>query len=188
MASAHDSDHDAIFGKNLRVYSSPTPPDFCALCAELNHWVVKLAASHPNLSDSAITWINEVADRAASALAHPEPMAPTDEELCKVLYQAICEFPPTNPDAVDLNADQYELELEIRKARAVLARYARPTIQPVPVSERPWEREGWCDAEGRCYGWDGNYWWMVGNPRAANETITHCLPYNALPTPEPTNT
>jgi hypothetical protein len=48
--------------------------DYRALCAELNHWVVELAASHPNLSDSAITWINEVADRAASALAQPEPV------------------------------------------------------------------------------------------------------------------
>lgn len=30
---------------------------------------------------------------------------------------------------------------------------------PVPVAERPWEREGWCDAEGRC-------WWgrIEGNP------------------------
>jgi hypothetical protein len=118
----------------------------------------------------------------------PEPVAPTDEELRKVLYQAICEFPPTNPDAVDLNADQYELELEIRKARAILTRYARPAIEPVPVSERPWEREGWCDAEGRCYGWDGDYWWMVGNPGAANETITHCLPHWALPVPAPANT
>jgi hypothetical protein len=68
-----------------------------------------------------------------------------------------------------------------------IAHFGRPTIQPVPVSERPWEREGWCDAEGRCYGWDGDYWWMVGNPGAANETITHCLPANALPTPDTTN-
>lgn len=28
---------------------------------------------------------------------------------------------------------------------------ARPAIQPVPVSERPWERPPWCDAEGRCW-------------------------------------
>jgi hypothetical protein len=66
----------------------------------------------------------------------------------------------------------------------VPARWGTPTIQPVPVSERPWEREGWCDAEGNCYGWDGDYWWMVGNPGAADETITHCLPHHALPTPE----
>jgi hypothetical protein len=39
-----------------------------ALCSELCHWVTELAASHPNLSDSAITWINEVIDRAAAAV------------------------------------------------------------------------------------------------------------------------
>jgi hypothetical protein len=65
-----------------------------------------------------------------------------------------------------------------------IARWGRPTLQPVAVSERPWERDGWCDAEGRCYGWDGDYWWMVSNPGAADETITHWLPANALPTPE----
>jgi hypothetical protein len=76
-----------------------------------------------------------------------------------------------------------EITDTIRKA----LEQARPTVEPVPVAERPWEREGWCDAEGRCYGWDGAYWWMVGNPGAANETITHCLPHHALPTPKTTN-
>ena len=42
MASAHDSDHDAIFSKDLRVYSSPTPSVFCALCAELEGLLIKL--------------------------------------------------------------------------------------------------------------------------------------------------
>ena len=27
-----------------------------------------------------------------------------------------------------------------------------PAIEPVPVSERPWEREGWCDAKGQADG------------------------------------
>jgi hypothetical protein len=35
--------------------------------------------------------------------------------------------------------------LKIRKA--VLA---APQV-PLPVSERPWEREGWCDEHGRCW-------------------------------------
>ena len=36
---------------------------------------------------------------------------------------------------------------------AVLSRWGRPAPapKPIPVSERPWEREGWCDAEGRCW-------------------------------------
>jgi hypothetical protein len=113
MASAHDSDHDAIFGKDLRVYSSPTPPDFCALCAELNHWVVELAASHPNLSDSAITWINEVADRAASALAQPEPEGVTDEEILASVRHFY-----GDQTAADMGAED-----DLRTARAVLARW-----------------------------------------------------------------
>jgi hypothetical protein len=76
----------------------------------------------------------------------------------------------------------------VEDARAALAQPEpeAPAIQPVPVSERLPRPED-CDAEGRCYGWDGNYWWMVGNPGAADETITHWLPANALPTPEATN-
>jgi hypothetical protein len=119
-------------------------------------------------------------------------VAPTDEELRKVLYQAICEFPPTNPDAVDLNADQYELELEIRKARAVLARYSRPTIQTVPVGERPWERTGWCDEQGRC--WlrrkheeDGVTWKLMAPASVFDDAMpiyyAEALPANALPAP-----
>jgi hypothetical protein len=85
------------------------------------------------------------------------------------------------PDDFSRVSDDDDRVAEI--ADAAINALARPTIEPVPVSERPWEREGWCDAEGRCYGWDGDYWWMVGNPGAANETITHCLPHWALPTP-----
>jgi hypothetical protein len=102
--------------------------DYRALCAELNHWVVELAASHPNLSDSAITWINEVADRAASALAQPEPVAPTDEELLASVRHFY-----GDQAAADMGAED-----DLRTARAVydLARYGTPSIEPVPVSER----------------------------------------------------
>ena len=61
--------------------------DYRALCVELNHWVVELAASHPNLSDSAITWINEVADRARAELAKPEPVELTDQEVADAFAQ-----------------------------------------------------------------------------------------------------
>ncbi len=27
----------------------------------------------------------------------------------------------------------------------------QPAPAPAPVAERPWERPGWCDAEGRCW-------------------------------------
>ena len=99
-------------------------PDYRALCVELTDRL-EHAITSVN-SDSYYGENCDAVDRARATLAQPELEGVTDDELCKVLYQAICEFPPTNPDAVDLNADQYELELEIRKARAVLARWCAP--------------------------------------------------------------
>lgn len=60
----------------------------------------------------------------------PESEGPTDEDLLATQNQAVASFPPVHPDAEALSAVEYARELEIRKARAVLARYALP----VPVS------------------------------------------------------
>ena len=76
-----------------------------------------------------------------------------------------------------------------RRAAALL-RQPAPAPVPVPVAERPWEREGWCDAEGRC-------WWLVLNQSwpcvylmrsdddllAAADEDVHCLPHWAIPQP-----
>jgi hypothetical protein len=65
-----------------------------------------------------------------------------------------------------------------------------PAIEPVPVSERPWEREGWCDAEGRCWWWNpatntlGTPWWSY-SPWEWMEDATCSLPHHALPLPTP---
>ena len=78
-------------------------------------------------------------------------------------------------------------------ARAVLTHFARPTIEPVPVAERPWEREGWCDRDGFCW-WgrpseelcDSD--WYLGTRTEVEEFRSDCmptvsLPCNALPLP-----
>ena len=114
----------------------------------------------------------EATQHAPTAEARPEPQGPRKHELFGLLMQAGGATQCVSVEWLEPFAD------------AVLARWGRPAIEPVPVAERPWEREGWCDAEGRCYGWDGDYWWMVGNPGWANETITHWLPHWALPVPQ----
>ena len=74
-------------------------------------------------------------------------------------------------------------------ARQELTRYARPAIEPVPITERPWEREGWCDANGMCWlylghEYDGIPRWIYVHFLHANDgEYTHSLPYHALPLP-----
>jgi hypothetical protein len=42
---------------------------------------------------------------------------------------------------------EYDEGSKCHRSADILTRFARPTIKPVPVSEPPWEREGWCDAD-----------------------------------------
>jgi hypothetical protein len=97
-------------------------------------------------------------------------------------------------------ASRYQEEADITAevlafARAAIAadraRWGTPAIEPVPVSERPWEREGWCDAEGQCWmGHPGGAGfipsWRLCRPEDA-PSMTCSLPHNDLPTPEATN-
>ena len=71
---------------------------------------------------------------------------------------------------------------------AVLLEQSSVAPEPVPVSERPWEREGWCDERGMLWAWNsGVMWWdWVVFRFVAHETddpYTHCLPYWAIPLP-----
>ena len=80
-------------------------------------------------------------------------------------------------------------------ARAALAKWGRPTPQPVAVSERlPGPDD--CDKQGRCWLWErdcgytGLKWALVDRAWSLSQTdedlsvYTHWLPANALPTPE----
>jgi len=87
--------------------------DFRALCQELvddlemSDWPYKLKE----------VFRADIA-RARAALAQPEPQGPTDEELWDLYQDLGSYFSPTE------------------FARTVLARWGRPAIEPVPVSER----------------------------------------------------
>jgi len=63
----------------------------------------------------------------------------------------------TNPKVqTPTDADLYDLAAEysgdpVPAMRSALALWGSPAVAPVAVSERPWELDGWCDAEGRCW-------------------------------------
>ena len=68
-----------------------------------------------------------------ATLAQPEPEGPTDEELTQLLFEAF-----RGPIEFLCDAEE-EAHLMIRShvkfARAVLARWGRPTPQPVPADD-----------------------------------------------------
>jgi hypothetical protein len=86
------------------------------------------------------------ADRALCARPAVEPEGPTDEELLAAQDQAVASFPPIHPEAEPLSADEYARELEIRKARAILARWGRPAIKAEGAITEP---RG-CPTPGAC--------------------------------------
>lgn len=100
------------------------------------------------------------------------------EELAALIDQIALAWEPEARLLGNMTAGQ------LARAAALLR---QPAPAPVPVAERPWERPGWCDTEGRC-------WWLVPNQSwpsvyllkvvfpAADEDA-HCLPHWALPQP-----
>jgi hypothetical protein len=105
-----------------------------------------------------------------------------DEELLRTYGKAKREHCYEGP--IDDWPRRAERAATVHGLRAVLARWGRPAIEPVPVAERPWEREkGWRDPDGECW-WcppDGPPYWQMANP--AMVYGGWLLPHNALPVP-----
>jgi hypothetical protein len=137
--------------------------DFRALCEELLDWAERTSSHYYKQPDVIL--------RARAALAQPEPQGPSDEDL----------------DALFTEVDQSgESESWRTYARAALARWGRPAIEPVPVSERLPGPED-CDEEGLCWWWDSDCRqteaWCRGLSEYASGSYSHWLPHWALPVP-----
>jgi len=218
--------------------------DFRALCSELADAYLRLL-EHINNS----TWLGyEPSDdpllvRARVAQAAPEQW-PTDEELDKVLFQAVNKYieqespfgGPTDQRKLErakahavlahwgrpaVETDQWPSEAELKtfacqwwhsfgfvKDKAtydwvidnvalehfadfsldVLARWGRPTVEPVPVSERlPGPQD--CDDQGRCwFGTPGSHvmdaYWVYRKAEHRQSWDTYWTPHWALPVPQ----
>ena len=114
-------------------------PDYKALCAELADayvWCIEEYMTAPAEEDTLI-------QRARAALAQPEPVAPTDEEIMELMPQqmrddlanaarALAGFDRANVKAA--GAMRIILNRQaVNHARAVLARYGTPAN---PTSEK----------------------------------------------------
>jgi hypothetical protein len=167
---------------------------FRALCVEL----VELSAptdSIPQLAER-LQKLAELANRALAALAQPEPVAPTDDELLELMPETMrAEFSFSAKICSDATGAQVKPGLfrvvlntaAVEYARAVLARWGTPTAQPVPVpvSERlPLHLAGELDDQGTCWNYHPinlHYCLCVPDP----SIHTHWLPHWALPVPAP---
>jgi hypothetical protein len=156
---------------------------FRALCAELLDVVAK-RVDH-TYGD------NRLMKRARAALAQPEPARqPTFAELlmppprtAEELLASVRHF-YGDQTAADMGAED-----DLRTARAVLARWGTPAIQPVPVSERLPGPDDW-DTNGRCWMFDpcDRGWWAYRSALPSDDELgrppwTHWLPHWALPRP-----
>ena len=110
----------------------------------------------------------ELRELKADALAQHGPQGPSDQELLRIYRVATPCY----------QVEEYKRELDF--ARAVLARWGRPAIGPVPVSERLPGPED-CDEFGYC-------WWLEsGGAEWSMDSFvcnySHWLPHWALPVP-----
>jgi hypothetical protein len=62
-------------------------------------------------------------------------------------------------------------------------------VDPVAESERPWEREGWCNEKGDFWAErinrEGIAEWEQANRNHLGNWMVRCLPHNAIPLPPP---
>jgi hypothetical protein len=98
--------------------TDPTPTDWRALCAELAD-AARVAREY--VSEPCSTYdLDDALAAVDAALAQPEPQGLTDEELY---------------DLWDQEGPEADFQECRRFARAVLTRWGRPAIEPVPHQE-----------------------------------------------------
>ncbi len=116
------------------------------------------------------------ADRAR--WGRPTPQPPADGEVAEMVRYGIAwNASLASPPLVPME-DGYWTPWHVA---AELLQRQHP--QPVPLAERPWERDGWCDSEGRCWCFvDHDRQWTLRKPEPWVYD-TYCLPFHALPVP-----
>ena len=184
------------------------PTDFRAALERLISAYDEHGGKWPQHDEDAL---HDAVKRARADLA-AEPLDPAGGGEALLAAPAAEGEDPTTEELNRLYREIYGLHSDVlgpmpRKfARAVLARWGRPAatllqqqaaelaalrtgVVPVAVSERPWEREGWCDEQRRCWFLSLRFltWSLESPPVALCRHIArlHSLPFHAIPLPAP---
>jgi hypothetical protein len=151
--------------------------DFRALCArmadELDHYLQLL-------TDNRLE-VHSLAAEARAALSAPE-QGPTDEAWFANFSEWLAREMPAGTVIGDPGWWAPRIAAELLTIAADLKE-----VEPVPVSERPWERDGWCDKEGMCWMGDAGGRGFVPSWRLCKPSDScnaWSLPHWALPVPQ----
>ncbi|MEN9859961.1 MAG: hypothetical protein RLZZ515_443 [Cyanobacteriota bacterium] len=129
--------------------------------------------------------------RLAALEAQPEPVGPTDEELEAIAIAAEMQSMVKQGGLTASTPNGIHAQLQERRLaglRAIAARWGRPAIEPIPVSERLPGPED-CDAEGRCWRFTPEtddhlpVWVLDYAEEERDRPPTHWLPHWALSAP-----
>jgi hypothetical protein len=166
--------------------SMTTPTNYRAALAEL----LAAVQSHLLFTDAETTTAERRARRVDDAMNAARALlaAPEAVGVSAVTLEQVDELCAEHGFAYDDSESLIILRGIISHA---IARYGTAHPAPVPVGERPWERDAWRDKNGRCW-WTANKvsslppsWWLVSDPVGCDSGLM--LPHWALPLP-PLNT
>jgi hypothetical protein len=113
----------------------------------------------------------------------PEPVGLTDEALASFTAYFCRNYP--GPDTI-IHKPEWHAPRIFHAAADALARWGRPAITPIPVSERlPYDAE--CSDEGECWWFHAGAerWDLLPRPPLKWMEWSHWLPAHALPFPTP---
>jgi hypothetical protein len=146
------------------------------LCAEL----ATALNTNDHYEEKADKILNKgLLDRVRAALTQPELEGPSESDISELFYRHVGE------------GSEVGFAAAIEEA---LERWAPLTPSPIPVTEKPWEKLGWCDEYGRC--WMGRKrvgddpgpcltpCWLLNRPELTPVLYTESLPHWALKSPE----
>jgi hypothetical protein len=167
--------------------------DFRVLCAELLDALEGYVEYAPVI-DAGLKDEQQLVANARAALTQPEPQEPTDEEL-RQLADEYWNLAPNQECVPVFLLTVYDF------ARAAVARWGAPAIEPIPVAERLPE-PGDCDARGKCWigemcnhndqnipNWELSFFGDLSHRSYSHQEIARAypeavwLPYYALPIP-----